>query len=362
MSKTPIHATPLTEQEKEGIFGNPKYATADGMLKDYITAFVKKNRLQGYIAPQRRWIMLLITAVYSLILVLDLLHLFFYHDAFFVNGLVLVAATVAYGIVLSRFSVGRWLMGEVKRRPQDDLDNILASQVSGTGSGILVRIAEFAIPLVVAVACCAAFWRPHIIFERNNSILGGYSIRYYTLAFDNDSYIVLPESYNGLPVNEIRGSTFTNLPVRSIVLPSSIKEIRGNTFENCTQLRSIEIPEGVTRIGGSAFSGCTALHAVSLPHSLTEIGGSAFRECGALADISLWETSLERIGTSAFRGCKNLQRVELPPTTRTLGDSVFRECRQLKSILLPEEAFMGQKVFVDTPFVEIQRYKANKGN
>ena len=362
MSKTPIHATPLTEQEKEGIFSNPKYMTADMMLKTYVTAFVKKNRLQSYVAPQRRLSILLITAVYSLILGLDLLHLFFYHDAFFMNGLVIVAATIAYLIVLSRFSVKRWLMGEVKRRPQDDLDNILASQVSGTSTGILLRIAELALPLAVVVACCAVFWRPHIIYERSSGISDGYAIRYYTLAFDNDKYVILPESHNGLPVNEIRGSTFTSLPIRSIKLPPMIREIRGNTFENCRELYSIEIPARVTRIGGSAFEGCTSLHSVSLPKGLKEIGGSAFRECRSLSEISLWDTSIERIGTSAFRGCRSLQKVELPPTTRTLGDSVFRECRQLRSILLPEETSMGQKVFNDSFLVQIQRYEANKGN
>ena len=47
--------------------------------------------------------------------------------------------------------------------------------------------------------------------------------------------------------------------LKEVKLPKNLKEIRGNTFENCTSLTSIEIPDSVTRIGAHAFRGNTNL-------------------------------------------------------------------------------------------------------
>ena len=45
----------------------------------------------------------------------------------------------------------------------------------------------------------------------------------------------------------------------SIVLPSTIGQIRDRAFKNCSSLKEIEIPASVSRIEAEAFAGCTSL-------------------------------------------------------------------------------------------------------
>ena len=74
-----------------------------------------------------------------------------------------------------------------------------------------------------------------------------------------DEDIVIPSTYNGLPVMEIGNSAFSEYQF----------------------IRSVVIPEGVTRIW-DGFSGCTKLEAVTLPTTLELIGPNAFANCSSL--------------------------------------------------------------------------------
>ena len=99
----------------------------------------------------------------------------------------------------------------------------------------------------------------------------------YTLSDDGDYYIVtgigncidsdivIPPSYNGLPVGAIGGGAFmycTN--IISVVIPDSVTYIakngEGTTFWGCTSLETVVIPDSVTSIGAfageHAFKGC----------------------------------------------------------------------------------------------------------
>ncbi len=92
--------------------------------------------------------------------------------------------------------------------------------------------------------------------------------------------IVIPETYNGLPVTSIGDSAFNRCyTVKSITLPSSVTEIWHRAFANCYQLESVNIPSGVTGIGFYVFSGCKALRSVIIPSSVAYIGGDLFNGC-----------------------------------------------------------------------------------
>ena len=72
-----------------------------------------------------------------------------------------------------------------------------------------------------------------------------------------DTDLVIPSEYNGLPV----------------------KEIGYEAFSYCRSLTSVVIPEGVTSIGDYAFAVCISLTSVVIPESVTSIGSSAFSNC-----------------------------------------------------------------------------------
>lgn len=279
----PLLTNPPDEAAKISIFSDYT-RTADQYLDAYVTRFIKDNKIRGRYEPKKsRKLRMITLGIFALVLLIDIVYKALYHKSLFF--FVLVAAVVYIVIHVKNVSMKKYLIDEVKKRPDDDIDNVLVSQVSGACKQAAASLFGAGLVVAVLVASAFLFSSPHIIYEKNE--MGGYSVRYYTLALENEAHIRLPETHNGLPVNEIRGEVFMNMDFSAIDLPSGIKEIRGNTFENCRNLKTVRIPEGVTRIGGHAFYGCSALSRVIVPSTVKEIGSSAFRLCTSLTEIRI---------------------------------------------------------------------------
>ncbi|MCI6672369.1 MAG: leucine-rich repeat domain-containing protein [Prevotella sp.] len=144
-----------------------------------------------------------------------------------------------------------------------------------------------------------------------------------------DGIITLDSSITG-----IGAQAFQETPLRSIILPSTLKHIDANAFAYCNLLQSIVIPNGVERLGESAFFQCHALMTVSLPKSITTMAPNAFAYCDKLQRL-LIEEGASVIGESAFYGCSALTEVHLPNSLKTLGDNAFGGCTALKAIAVP---------------------------
>ena len=166
-----------------------------------------------------------------------------------------------------------------------------------------------------------------------------------------DEDIVIPSTYNGLPVMEIGNSAFNGYQfIRSVVIPEGVTRIWDgfsgctkletvtlpttleliglSAFANCSSLASIEIPEGVTEIHQNAFIGCTNLETVTLPTSLKQIEINVFFGCSSLTSIKIPE-GMTGIYSNAFSGCTNLETVILPETLESIGTFAFAECEKL---------------------------------
>ena len=114
----------------------------------------------------------------------------------------------------------------------------------------------------------------------------------YTLNPDNASYsvtgigtctdtdIIIPSTYEGLPVTSIGDSAFYGCTsITSITISAGVTTINKNAFSQCNALQYVSIPEGVTSIGDYAFDGCSSLTAVAIPNSVISIGYYAFEYC-----------------------------------------------------------------------------------
>lgn len=106
--------------------------------------------------------------------------------------------------------------------------------------------------------------------------------------FGSSANIVVPEEFGGIPVTEI---TFLVSEqdlsfVRSISLPSTLKEICNFAFEGMTGLQSVTLPANsqLERIGEYAFNN-TDLRSFTMPAGLKTVGESAFQNCQNLKFI-----------------------------------------------------------------------------
>lgn len=141
-----------------------------------------------------------------------------------------------------------------------------------------------------------------------------------------ESTVVIPETYNGLPVVKIAEYAFCDdflyvsmsshhviydpnydYVIQKIVLPDTIEEIGVGAFALCGVLKEVNIPEGVKTIGRCTFFHCGSLNNIILPSTLETIGKEAFGS-SALTEITIPE-SVKTIGDIAFGYCIKLQQI-----------------------------------------------------
>ena len=102
-----------------------------------------------------------------------------------------------------------------------------------------------------------------------------------------DSDIVIPCTYNGLPVTSIGDRAFRDCDsLTSITIPDSVTSIGSEAFYYCTSLTSITIPDSVTSIDYFAFYSCNSLYVVYNYSNLSfEIGSLANGDVACYAKI-----------------------------------------------------------------------------
>ena len=181
-----------------------------------------------------------------------------------------------------------------------------------------------------------------------------------------DTYVVIPSTYNGLPVTSIGEHAFyacSNLT--KVTIPSSVISIGDFAFGYCYSLTSITIPENVISIGSGAFSAssldyCEYDNAYYLGNEINNytilvkakstditscvihentkvICDNAFVDCTSLITVAFEEGSqLTSIGDLAFYNCSSLTSIKIPGNITSIGSHAFNNCSNLTSITFEE--------------------------
>ncbi|MBO5909875.1 MAG: leucine-rich repeat protein, partial [Clostridia bacterium] len=108
--------------------------------------------------------------------------------------------------------------------------------------------------------------------------------------FPSDGNVVIPETYNGLPVTKMKDTTlymsavFYNSGVVSVTIPKTMTNIGKRAFQNCITLTSVTIWSNsqLATIGDYAFLGCSSLTSLTIPNSVTSIASDILEGCSGL--------------------------------------------------------------------------------
>ena len=183
--------------------------------------------------------------------------------------------------------------------------------------------------------------------------------------------IVIPDTviYKGVkyPVTSIGSAAFHYADeIKTVRIPSTIKEIENGSFYDCTSLESVSLPASIKTIGRNAFRNCSNLKSITIPAQVKQIDDGAFAysgletitvdpknqiydsrdNCNAVIEKSSQKliigtastvipNGVTVIGGCAFLGNKKLKSIVIPAQVTEIEDRAFQDCSALESIEIP---------------------------
>ncbi len=194
------------------------------------------------------------------------------------------------------------------------------------------------------------------------------------------STILIPEEYEGLPVQEIKAEAFSGYTnIKGVSIPNSIAFIGKNAFNNCplefneyeggeylgnennpylflwstteTQISSFTLHQDTKLIGDMAFYGATFSEDLRYGNAyyigteenahmvLVKAANSSISTCTVHSDTKI-------IQSSAFESCRSLTNVILSDKVTTIGARAFYQCDRLESVQVGESvAYIDHNAF-----------------
>ena len=205
---------------------------------------------------------------------------------------------------------------------------------------------------------------------------------------EGDLIIPSTVTYNGktYTVTSIGTQAFTNCPMLSVTIPSSVKKIGMGAFSMCTMLTNVTIPNSVTYLGAYAFKNCYKLQTISISDNVSSIGEETFVYCNKLRTVTFGK-SISNIHETAFNqvalktviwnaenyskaytlpNCVNtvtfgnsvkhipaslcrstcISSISIPNSVTSIGENAFKSCSALTSISIPNSVTsIGENAF-----------------
>ncbi len=229
--------------------------------------------------------------------------------------------------------------------------------------------------------CSTPFYSEGLIFTLNDDD-SSFSVSKGTC---KEKDVVIPSTYEGLPVTRINEKAFRNCDtMESINIPASVTFIGPSAFYACGNLKSMTIPfvgesresSGVSGMFGyifgqeeysgsvkvsqsysslftkafyipttltsvtllsplkyGCFSGCTTLKEINIPENITSIPAYAFYGCSSLTEFPI-TANVAKIGSCAYANCIQCTNISFGTKLESIGSSAFWGCDSLIDILV----------------------------
>ena len=188
-----------------------------------------------------------------------------------------------------------------------------------------------------------------------------YTCEGFKLPFvDNEEEIVIPSTYNGLPVTKIGAQAFSelyNIEYQKVILPNTITAIEEEAFAGGI-IEEITLPNSVEWIGVNAFSGCSKLNIVNYNGNLSEWCNIEFQNAYSnplysyvpydsrtketnlyingelLTEVIVSNEYMSNVNNYAFYGCSSIKAVTLLDSTIEIGWLAFAYCYSLTDVTI----------------------------
>lgn len=257
-----------------------------------------------------------------------------------------------------------------------------------------------------------------LLINENEPITNEHNLKYKIVdnkviitGVDSDvTYIEIPDEIEEKPVTKIADNAFysnTNLvyvklgsniktlgqkafagsSIKEITIPSSVKSVETNCFENCKNLYSVKW-ETNCEIPYTCFGNCVSLKSfdfsktkgicawafaysgltyILIPNNVEFVEQASFYKCKMLSRVT-WKANNYTIQVDTFEGCTNLEKfnfsnvsviesyafsksglkeIDLSNNTKKVYNNAFCDCENLKEVtwdcpcVIPIDAFAG---------------------
>lgn len=252
-----------------------------------------------------------------------------------------IYSKVFIGLVSMICLVGCNSNGSSSNRPSNNTGSNNSSNNITSNSSVSSSITSSSISLVPTSS---------LTFEKGDN---GYIVTGETAGVEN---IVIPETYEGLPVTEIGESAFASSKhldkITSISIPDSVTIIHDNAFYDRTDLLSVTINKtsNLEVIENNAFSNNSSLQEIFIPKGLTRLGDeeeynypySVFNNCGSLINITVDSDNevfssegnalIEKASGKLIRGTNN---TSITDDVTILGERSFTGINKMEELIIP---------------------------
>lgn len=157
---------------------------------------------------------------------------------------------------------------------------------------------------------------------------------------------------------ELGNGAFCKTMVTSFAFTKNQKIIPGYLFTDCKNLSEISFEDGVITIGPGAFEN-TAVKNVVMPDSIVDFGGSTFEDCKELETVVIPKNT-EYIREWAFSRCEKLYKV----TWNRIGNKeilyqAFQYCTSLKDFTFEDITCIDEGAFDETGITDVKLTLSN---